>query len=136
MTDYDIRWLPGEQIIVEHIPFDFSLEADMEPSTLATLGCLDAASVPVPYVLDVRQMNLSFGEMMEAMAAMTRGEMAAYTHPMLKELIVVTTNAVYKLGAAALTQEQYNKVKVRVFDSMDDALEYARSIAPKWDGGS
>jgi hypothetical protein len=130
MNDYDIRWLPGEQIIVERIPAEFDLGTDSEPSTQAALGCLDAAGEPVPYVLDVREMNLSFGEMVAAMAAMTRGEMVAYTHPMLKELIVVTTNTVYKLGAAALAQEPINRVKVKVFDSLDEALEYARSLAP------
>lgn len=128
--EFDIHWLPGEQIILECIHPDFSIKDDTIPGNQATVAILDTAADCVPYVLDLTELRITFSDLVGALAEMTRGEAPATRHPNLRELIIVTQNPILKLGAKALTQDQYGKVPTHVFPTREEALAYARSIAP------
>jgi hypothetical protein len=127
--NYRLIKLPGEQIIIGKFAPEYTIEHDMKQSTADFFKMLDDCSGPIYYVMDISQLPLNFGQMVAAMAALTRGELAAFTHPKLLELCVVTHSSMIKLGASALAQVQYGKVNARVFGSVDEAVAYLREKA-------
>jgi hypothetical protein len=129
MTYYDIQWLPGENIILEHLPHDFDI-ARIWPSTEVSIRFLDQAPAPVPYILDLTDFQITFSDLVQVLASMVNDHPDMYSHRSLKELCVVTHSDVIRLGANALSQAQYGGVRTRVFRTLDEALAYARGIAP------
>lgn len=130
MAPANVYWLDGENIIMEEYPSDFKPAQDAAECATRMTVALSRATAPVPCVTDLRLINVDFGDLTTALAELTRSPSSAYRHPNLKELCVVTDSALLKIGAKALKQDQYGAVKTRIFDTMDDALTYARSIAP------
>jgi hypothetical protein len=130
LKEYDIRWLPGEQIIVEVIHDDFNIHDDTVPGNLATIAILDTATCAVPYILDLTELRITFADMVSVLVEITRGASSPAGHPYLMELIMVTQNGIIRVAASAMAQSQYGRVKTRVFTTMDEALSYARSVAP------
>jgi hypothetical protein len=69
---------------------------------------------------------VSFGDAVAGMATVTRGNTAVFKHPKLLQLVVVTTSGLIELTTRAFGQEQYGSMKSEVFNTLDEALEYAR----------
>jgi hypothetical protein len=133
VNTYDIQWLPGENIVVECISADFSIKDDTIPSNRVIIALLESVPGPMPYILDVTDISVTFGDMVGVLGAGTRGEAPAYIHRNISELLVVTQSVLITLGVQALAQAQYGGLKTHIFSTREEALTYARSIAPTFE---
>src|SRR6185295_14856525 len=129
MSTYNIDWMPGEDFIFGKIYPEFKVLQDTPPSSKRLLELLLASDHPVPYLLDLTEIRMNFGEMVQAMGLLTRGDLASFVHPNLSQLIVVSTDNMIKIGAAALGQSQYGGRRAIVVPSMQDGLAVIRAKA-------
>jgi hypothetical protein len=126
MERFRIDWLPGEPIILGKMHPDYNVRKDTPAASKWLLRMLESTDQPVSYVLDLSEVNMSFGEMVGAMGLLTRGDLASFSHPKLGEIIIVSTDPLIKIGANALGQTQYGRRRAAVMRSLDDALRYVR----------
>lgn len=127
MRKFVVDWLPGEDVVYGRVLAEFNIRADLADASARLGQILDTAGRPVAYIIDLTEFNMSFGEMVMAMAELTRGDLGVWKHHNLKEIIVVGDKPMFKLGANALRQTQYGKLRAAVFTCMDDALRYLRA---------
>ena len=71
-------------------------------------------------IIDLTEVKFSFGDVAQGMATDV-----AFLDPNIKT-IIVGTDALVKMAGEAFKQDQYGKVDVPVFASMDEAVEAAR----------
>jgi len=105
-----------------------ALIANLAQNNADMAALLDQQSEPVYHILDwsaVQQLNLE--AMATAAASAAWGENAVFHHPMIKEVLFVTTNPIFAQGAEGLKTETYGSVPISVFSTLDEALQYARA---------
>jgi hypothetical protein len=122
---FTVERLPNEKIVVFTFGKDYQPGKD-SPEMVATIaGKLGADETGVYVVYDARDLKMSFGDLVIAMANQAQkaaGTMAdTRMHP-----VTVGTSEMLKLGNAAFAQEQYGGIKIPMFDSIEAALQYAR----------
>jgi hypothetical protein len=127
MSTFTIDWLPGERIILGKIFRDYNAVRDTKAASVRLLTLLQSSDSPVPYLLDLTEIQMTFGEMVQAMGLLTRGDLAAFVHPKLKQIVIVSNEALIKLGATALGQAQYGGRKAQVVGSVAEGLNYLRA---------
>jgi hypothetical protein len=127
---FTVERLPDEKIVVFTFGKDYQPGKDSAEMVQAIAGKLGADEKGVYVVYDARDLKMSFGDLVIAMANQAQkaaGTMAdARMHP-----VAVGTSEMLKLGAAAFQQEQYGKISIPMFDSIDSALKYAREQLQK-----
>jgi hypothetical protein len=124
MDTFQIEWLPGSGIVHGKILPDFPIRRDVREAGNMLRVMLDQAKEPVPYILDVIEIRMDFGEMIYAMADLTKGEGAVWRHPMLKEMIVITNSSMVRLGVNSLRQMQYGGLKTAAFSTLEEAFKH------------
>jgi len=122
---YTIQRLPGEPIIINTLAADFNVSRDALPSLQETFTLVEEIGGPVYSIMDVRQLSISFSDLVLGMGMLTRGEMALFTDPRLR-LIAVGASGLAAMGAKALSQAQYGNLSVHLCDTVDEAIAYAR----------
>lgn len=123
---FETSLLPGEPIILMKLHSTFSVAKDTAASNASLLELLETANEPLYLVIDVTELKISFSDMVGGMATLTKGEMAVFKHPNLKQIVAVTTSDMIALGAKALGQSQYGEVMAKTFPTLDEALAYVR----------
>jgi hypothetical protein len=126
MERFRIDWLPGEPIILGKMNPDYNVRKDTPAASKRLLKMLDSTDQPVAYVLDLSEVSMSFGEMVGAMGVLTRGDLAAFSHPRLTEIVIISSDPLIRIGASALGQTQYGRRRAAVMRSLEDALRYVR----------
>ena len=124
---YKIEEIPGEPIILASFAADFSLARDATEAVDTLTPILDSQPTPVFYVSDARDIKTDFGDMVGLMGFVTKGNTAFLKHPNIREVVIITSSDLLKLGAKALGQQQYGGVPVSVFGSPEEAFEYMRT---------
>lgn len=124
METFTVNWLPQSNIILGKTLSSFETRRDLKEAACLLNNLLDQASQPVPYILDLTEIKMDFGEMIFAMADLTHGESAVWRHPMLKELIVITGSSMIRLGANSLRQMQYGNLKTAAFATLNEAYQH------------
>lgn len=117
---------PDEPIVIFKPGSSFSVSDDLQPAVQQLVDILDSSGQPMVYIADIRELNMSFADMVNILGFVTRGELNAFRHPNLHEIIVVTSSNIASLGAQALGQQQYGGFNAQVFEDMDTALDYSR----------
>ncbi len=128
---FEITPLPGEPIILTKLYSTFSVARDAAASNARLFELLDAVGEPHYLIIDAADIKISFSDMVSGMAALTRGDMAVFKHPSIKQIVAVTTSDMLSLGAKALGQSQYGEVMARTFPTLDEALAYVRQSTAK-----
>lgn len=124
MSSFDISWLPYEGVVFGKFCAGFDFRTDLNASARQLTYALNQAGAPVPYVFDITELDMTFGDLVAAMAEMTRGDIPAWRHPNLKELVVISKQSMARIGTDALKQTQYGKLRASVFHNVGDALRY------------
>ena len=122
--------LPDEPIIVVAILEKFNFGNDMAEGNKPAFELLDSLDSPVFWIVDLRRANMRLGQLVTSSNIVTRGEedkRALWHHPMIKETILVSTVGMIKLAAKGLSSDVFGNLSVKAFDTLDEALEYARS---------
>ncbi len=128
MPPYDYKKLPGEPILIFTAYETYKIGTHLEPSMAEARQRLDAQLEKVYYINDLsRQTGLSVEDLINAAHSLTRVDSAPYHHPMIRRLLVVTTNSMLRLGYKGASSEMFGSLQVELFDTLEEALAYARA---------
>jgi hypothetical protein len=127
MGDYTLEKLPGEPIVVFQATKSYDLEADTPVALDELTRIVDSSDIDLIYIADVRNITFDLADLAYSANLTTRGEGAIFHHPKLREIIAVTTSKLVELTFRGMDSDVYGGVKVAVFPTLEEALEYARS---------
>ncbi|MGF1503741.1 MAG: hypothetical protein ACFB51_01190 [Anaerolineae bacterium] len=114
-----ITWLSAEYNTREYYPaYDAALR-----------GLLDSLEEPVHLITDTRQLTMNFADLVRGLANTSTGSDPLTRHPMIRQIMVVTTDPLIDFGAKALEREEYGHVKVAVVATLEDAFAAIRGAA-------
>lgn len=121
-----VEKLSDEPIVTVTVTEPVVVKHDIPALNYELSAVFDASPVRVWAVMIVKDPKMEFGELVRGMAMVTRGEVAALTHPNAAGFAVVTTHDMFRLAASALKQAQYGEIKVSVYLTQEEALASVR----------
>ncbi len=125
--NYKVEALPGEPIIVTTLSAQSRIMEDMASSGAEVRALLDQAREPSFFIMDMSEMSVNLDDVILGANRGARGEYPLSQHPNLREMLFVSRSSMIKLAIQGLNTVTFGNLNVRVFDSLDDALAYARS---------
>ena len=118
--------LQNEPIVIVHLREANQSQSSSRQEFTAEIGAvLDAASEPVFLIFDIGDIRAVFGDITSGTREATRGS-NFLAHPNVREILTVTTNRVFRLATMGLRGRAFGKLKVQIFETVEEALEYAR----------
>lgn len=118
--------LPEENIILATYTNPYKV-ADSE-ITLELLGqLLPEMEGGVFLVVDASQLSMNFSDLVQGLATVASNQYGKILAEKRLRIAAVVTNKILEFGTKALSQLQYGGLKVEVFNTLDDALVFARS---------
>lgn len=127
MSNYELRPLPGEPIVVGTLFDGFSYQNDMVPYLDELAVLLDSAPAPFIYINDLRGFSPTLTDLIEGSNVVSRGTGALMHHPNFKLLVLVTKNAMIRLAVRGMNSPVFGFVRAEVFETLDEAFDFARS---------
>jgi hypothetical protein len=125
--NYELQQLADEPIIVARLHRGFSVSQELVPLSTRLKTMLDSAPHRINYVADVRGITLSFGELVSAIAMLTRGDLAVLKHPNINKIIGISDSNLVQMAISAIGQQaQYGNIPITLAKSEEDALKLAR----------
>lgn len=124
---YSVKLLSGENILLGQWHEDFSFQDEMYAYNNEALDILDSLTAPVYVIHEFANPALSMQDIMTGASIATRGEKPSFQHPMIKEIIFVTTSQVIKVAAKGLNSMPFGNVDVTILDTVDEARAFVRS---------
>jgi hypothetical protein len=118
--------LENEPVVIITLPSEYNLAVELPKSMPKYLGLLDAATEPLYWIVDASQAALKAEEIILGTSLVARGERPLYRHPNIRQVIYVTTSHIMKLAAEGLKGNAFGHVNIKLFDDLDQALEYTR----------
>jgi len=120
--------LPGEPIVIRTLDPNIQSVEEMKAGFLSTLKLLDEQKEPLIFIMDLSKSNLpdSLDNLSEATNIVAR-QLKVFTHPMVRQIICVTTSRFVELAARGLDSKVFGNVKVPVVHSVEEGLALARS---------
>lgn len=124
--NYKTERLPGEPIIIHTLLPDYRMGKDARAAIqeMAEIAN-EIEKKPVYIIIVTYDMKLNFGDLVQGLAMATRGETAIFTDPNVR-LRMVGSGGLVELGVKAFEQRQYGGLDVRLYPTLEDALEGAR----------
>lgn len=123
-----VEQLPEEKnIVVATYGNPFSAD-DVAITMTETTQYYDPAGPTLYSISDASQLDLSFSDLVMALAGATRTDGWKVGAPN-SVTIFVGSNELVRMGREALKQQQYGAVEVELFESLDAALDWVRSQA-------
>jgi hypothetical protein len=123
---YSVEKLQDEPIVIVKLLEIDQLQTSMPTSGTEVIAILDAVSEPVFLILDFGDIKISLDTIISSTNRTVRVD-KFLTHPNVHEILDVTTNAMLRLAAKGLASKAFGNVKTRIFDTVADALAYARA---------
>jgi hypothetical protein len=128
MAGITIEMLPDEPVLLITYNNTFSFKEEGKSVLESVIAAFDNASQPVFYIVDMREEPaFDFQEFLALTSQITRGQNALLHHRNMKENLIITQNNFFKVAARGLSADVFGGVKARIFDTLEDALAYARS---------
>src|SRR5688500_15221605 len=124
MPTYQIEWMTENKVVRARLEPEFDVRRDIEEFSAKLTSMLEQAESPVSLLFDMTTFNMTFPDMVSAMADLTRGDVAAFRHAKLKELLIVSPQSLMQIGADALQRTQYGKLKSWYFNNLEEAHQY------------
>jgi hypothetical protein len=122
---YRLEQLPDEPIIVLSLLSDSSLREQISDSAEeATLLIEEAAEEWVYLIYDVRNLRPNFSDLVGALGQATKAT-NLFKNPRLRT-VVVGSGPLVEMGVKALSQEQYGGRPAPLFETVEEAIDYAR----------
>lgn len=121
-----VQKLPGEPITIYTAPENADLD-DLPAASRLLTDVLDQQQEPVYHIANMLGVRLLDPEGLRTLAMnAVLGKEALFRHPMIKEVIIVSSDPALLMTAEAL-DTALSPFRIRVFRSLDEALKYARS---------
>ena len=105
--------------------FNFAREGEAQFAQIAAI--LNQQTEPVFYIVDVRELDITFDETLALINRVARGEDSLLRHPNIKEIIYVISNSFQRAVAEGLDSEWFGNLKVKLVYSLDEGLDHIRS---------
>ena len=126
MSTYIVEKLPGERIVVSRASEGFDIKRDMSAMHADLRQLLDTFDGPGFYIADTLNTPMDFDDLMSASTTLM-DKTSASLHPNVKETLLLIESEMLKLAAQGFGSDAFGNVPMKVFSSMDEALDYARA---------
>ncbi len=119
-----IEIVPDAPIIIEtRVPSSDLSDAEEGIQQMAKL--LDEQPAPVYLIIDVKGLRITMDDLLTTASQVSRGPGAFLHHPKIIEvLVIVSGDNFLKYGAVGMRSDTFGNVRIRTFDTVDQALEY------------
>ncbi len=122
-----IEKLPNEPIALQTFSPDYHLVEELPKNVPGLLKFLDQLTEPVFWVVDISAVHgVSIEDLLTGTELVAKGKNALYHHRNVREVLYVSTSKMISMAAAGLANEKFGNLKVRVFETREAALQYAR----------
>ena len=108
---------------------DFNFKTDIKAFIEEIEVILDAQSAPIYLVHEFQDTKLSLSDIISGASMASRGEASVFHHDMVTQVIFVTQSRTLQLAAKGLNTVSFGNVDVKVFETLDEALDFIRSEA-------
>jgi len=117
---------PNEPIIVQTFNADYNVALEMPVSNPAIYSAIDAAPEDKVFLIDIFNFSIALDDIIKSASTVARGEKSLWHHPKLKQVILVTTDEVLRMSAKGMASQAFGGLQIPVFETLDEALAYAR----------
>ena len=108
---------------------DFSVSNDLITYNTELATLLDAETHPVYHIVDMREVKMTFTDVMSAIQIGVKGEQATANHPNIRQIVVVTHSRMINMAAKGLNTMSFGNIDMAVFETVEDAVGYVRQKA-------
>ena len=120
---YQYQILSDEPAVILTLEKDFNFKTDLELATPEALDILNQCTEPVFWVVHILA-SMDVEDLLLGTAVVSQGPSALWRHPMIKEVLLISPQAIVQASAPALSGDVFGNLNVRPFESLDDALAY------------
>ncbi len=123
---FTIQQVENEPIIIIKVtnPFDPETEVAEQNEAIAKLAASFSGMVYV--IADLSRLEIKFSDLVLSLAEVRSSE-ASVLHNQKLVTLTVGSSEMVQLAVEAAKQQQYGAVDIRLFSSVDEALEHARN---------
>ena len=114
-------------IITFHTDFGGGRQIKRYVSEIVDL--LDNCDGPVYQIVDSADLKLSFNDVMLMIKEAVTNKQVISNHPNSKGIVIVTNKRFYKMAAKGLNTRSFGHLKLEIFESLDEALNWVREQA-------
>ncbi len=126
---YIYEKLPSEAILVLTYNADYQVKSEGLPSIEEGVRLLNAEEKPVFLIIDLLKIpSLRMYDIVEGASMATR-QTQLLTHPKNRENLLITQSKLYSMVAKGLDSFAFGNAKLKTFDTVDEALAYARQAS-------
>lgn len=126
---YSFEMLPDEPILIGTLHDSFSLKHDSGSYFSEANSILDSADQSICHIIDVRALQVNvFQDFLTAVNQSARGNEAMLRHPNINTTVVVSTDKLIQLTVKGLNSNIFGNLSLPVFDTLEEALTYIRSL--------
>lgn len=122
---YNYEKLSGESILIVSIQEDYSVRLHGPAIIADGTKLLDAQEQTVFFIIDASAMTVDLDDVILSASLGTR-QTQFLRHPKIREAILVTRSKLVALAAKGLDSLTFGNAKIKVFETRDEALAYAR----------
>jgi hypothetical protein len=123
---YQVSRLGHEPIIIATLTDPIDWAQDIKKTT-AHVAALAAEFEGRGFrITDLTQTNVTFSELMMGLATVLRSEGGWLDNPRITPLVVTTQELGREFQAFVAEQEQYAKLHIEIFSTLEQAIAYAR----------
>lgn len=126
---YTVEFAESEGILTATWYEGFNFKTEINKFVKEVEDILDAQSTPVYLIHAFDNAKLSFSDIISGASMASRGEASVFHHKMVKQVIFVTADRTLRLAAKGLNNVSFGFVSVKVFETLDEALDFIRSEA-------
>jgi hypothetical protein len=127
---YTLSPLDDGRILLFTMHADFDIATELVQASKQALLVLDNSNKKVVFITDTRELHITnFNEILQGGSAVRSPEaMQLSKHPNLCKSISIIDNRVITLAAKGLNSATFGYVDTTIFETKEDALEYARGV--------
>jgi hypothetical protein len=127
MSTATFNKLPDEPILILTLSGSSTDLSDPEQSHNQLHSFLDSISEPVFLILDMSNAQLGLDDLMRGASDAFRGDNPTFKHPNIREVLQVSDDPTLELAAEGMNSAVFGNIKIRLFETLEDALAYARA---------
>lgn len=123
----EITEMRNEPILIARYAPPFNPDEDLHQANAAIRDKLITTEPPLYRIEDVSAIEMSFAELVQAMATATEQAEGSILDSRVHSMLVGTSDML-RIAKDAMTQEQYGSLDVPLFPTVDDALAYVHQL--------
>jgi hypothetical protein len=120
-----VEKFPNEPIIYTDASGDYNLREDGKIVLETQLKLLDEQPEPVFHLINTVGSRLTLDDLMVGLQ-MSNQQRSLLHHPNLREMVVIVNSPMLKLAGKGLNSPVFGRLKVAMFDTMEQARDYIR----------